>query len=148
MAINRANAMIRIDEREFRDASRYLRLVSKSLDKKWFNKTLKSKAAPIIEEMKVNSPSKRLAKMTGSTTSKKRSGGIRLGVIKNDPELFPKFSAQATAAVNEYGTVERSRKMRGSTGQITPKPYLRPAWMRGRNTMINNVVNEIKKRIP
>lgn len=149
--------VIEVDKAEFDAAIRYIESMRKSLDEKWLKATMRRNSNPIVEDMRQRSHSVRLMDMIGITTAKRRAGnGVRIGVIKNDPQKFPKFSAQGLAAVLEYGTQERFRKLkalglitgRQSTGSITAKPFLRPAWRMGINGMINKTVKAIEKKVP
>lgn len=141
----------------FREAELYLKRASESLGSKFLKTTLRRNSAAIVAAMKSGSPSVKLMSVIGATTSQRLAGaGVRLGVIKNNPSLFPDFSAQATASVIEYGTAERYRQLKSgglitgrvSTGRISPKPFLRPAWVSGKGIMISKTVSAIKKKIP
>jgi hypothetical protein len=107
--------------------------------------------------MRRDSHSARLVKMIGTTTAKKWAGplGVRIGVVKNDVVKFTKVSAQGLAAMLEYGTKERFRMLkklgvivgRVSTGEMPSFPFLRPAWFRGRNAMMNKTEKSIQNRV-
>ena len=152
-----STGVITIDEAEFKEAWAYFDKMKGSLDPKWMKRTLKRNAKPIVADMKQGSVSLRLVRMIGSTINKRRAGrmGLRLGVIKNDAALFPKFSAPALASLFEYGTQERFRQLkklglvigRQSTGRMTAVPFLRPAWNRGKAGMISKTVSDIKRRV-
>jgi len=148
---------IHINQAEFSEALRFLKKVEKSLDSKWIQKTLRRNAMPMARKMKAGSHSARLVRMIGVTTSKKYAGkGVRVGVVKNNKKMFPKFSAQALAAILEYGTHERFRRLkkfgiitgRVSTGKMRERPSIRPAWDNGKNAMIKKTVDAIKKKVP
>jgi hypothetical protein len=136
MASNFIN--ISVEEKEFAARLRELERMHDSLTPKWMKSTQRRKLKPMMNAMKSNSKSDRIASMIAVTTAKKRSGtfGAKVGVVKNDEEMFPTFSAPALAAVLEYGTDERHRTTRRagiitgkvSTGRVKPGPFLRPAW--------------------
>jgi len=150
--------VIQVNQREYKEALRYLEKMQKSLEPKWIKSTIRRNSNPIVEEMRQASHSVKLMAMIGATTAKKWAGrlGVRIGVIKNDPVRFPKISAQGLAAILEYGTAERFRILkrmgfvvgRVSTGVMPSLPFLRPAWFRGRGAMMNKVEKAIKKRVP
>lgn len=152
-----AGNFIEVNRKEFDDALRFIQSMEKSLDSKWLKSTMRRHANPIIEDMRQRSHSVRLVSMIDITTARRKAGpfGIRLGVIKNDPQKFPKFSAQGLASVLEYGTPERFRKLhaaglvtgRVSTGSISAKPFLRPAWRMGINGMVEKTVKSIEKKV-
>lgn len=154
----RGGNVITINEREYRDAWKYFDEVKKSLDPKFLKKTLRKNSHPIVIAMQAKSPSKNMVKMIGATTAKRRAGmaGVRIGVIKNNAALFPTFSAPALAAMFEYGTRERFRKLKWmglvtrlvSTGRMTSVPFLRPAWDGLKARMIDNTIRDIKKQVP
>lgn len=149
--------VIEVNRAEYNEALKFINSMKKSLDTKWLKSTMRRNSNPIVEDMRQRSHSVRLMKMIGVTTAKRKAGdGVRIGVIKNDTAMFPKFSAQGLASVLEYGTQERFRKLKAlgiitgkqSTGQVTAKPFLRPAWRMGINAMINGTVKAIEKRVP
>jgi len=96
--------------------------------------------------------------MISRTVAKKRVGptpGVLVGVIKNDTDIFPKFSAQALASVLEHGTPERFRKTRSiglitgkvSTGKVNPMPFLRPAYDLNIRGVITKTEESITKKV-
>lgn len=128
-------------------------------DDKWVQSVQYRRANKhFIPAMKRNSKSKRLPKMIGITRAKKyvkSPRGIRMGVIKNDADLFPKFTAQATASVIEYGTDERFRELskfgittgRQSTGEMPSAPFLRPAYDNNVGAFMADVEQTFLKKI-
>ena len=130
--------------------------MQKSLDEKWVKQTHARNMRPIAQAMKANSKSARISRMIGVTTAKSKTPdyGARVGVIKNDPALFPDFSAPALASVIEYGTDERFRGTGGAivtgavpTGRIKPSPFLRPAWDHHAGRMMKNIEEAIIQRV-
>lgn len=108
--------------------------------------------------MKASAPGNRLRDFIGISTAKKKAGdlGAKVGVVKkSDPTVFPKFTAQALAAVNEYGTEERFRKLRTlglitgrqSTGEMPEREFLRPVWDSHVNKFMDDVQDAIEKKI-
>ncbi len=152
------NSFIDVDESEFNEALKSFEKMSGSIDARYLKNT-QSRVAKreIIPDMKAGSKSVRIERMIGVTTSKKRAGelGVKIGVIKNDPALFPDFSAQATASVIEYGTAERYRKLkaagfitgRQSTGKMPSAPFLRPAWDKNVKQFMDSIQELVLKRI-
>ena len=133
-----SNNFISIDNRSFRKTIKDIERMGMAVSNKQL-RNLKTRHADIIlNPMRRNSKSSRIAAMIGVTTRSMHAddSGIKIGVVKNSKELFPKISAQGLAAIIEYGTAERYRKTkrsglvtgRQSTGKITPEPFLRPAW--------------------
>jgi len=132
--------VIEINEAEFQAAIKDFDRMIHSMQEKEVRKIQRAKAKVyFVEEMKRNSHSVRLENMISVTTAKKNHVppyAVRIGVVKNDKALFPKFSAQALASVIEYGTAERYRQLkaagfvtgRQSTGSMPAAPFLRPAW--------------------
>lgn len=112
-----------------------------------------------VPAMKRNSHSARLSKgnIISVTQAKKFTSrlGVRVGVINNDPDEFPDFSAQALAAVIEYGTAERYRELkragfvtgRQSTGEMPAAPFLRPAWDANVSQFMKDVEGAIIKKV-
>jgi hypothetical protein len=129
---------ISVDEQEFHEALKSVEDMHDSIDPRWLKNTQRRYASDIVSAMKRNSKSVSLQPMIGVTTAKKRAGklGIKVGVVKNDPQEFEDFSAQALASVIEYGTAERYRTLKSaglitgrvSTGAMPAAPFLRPAW--------------------
>ena len=125
---------------------RYLKTVEKRKSDKHF-----------VPEMKAQSHSVRIQEMISTTTAKKFTSrlGVRVGVVKNDKTLFPKFSAQALASVIEYGTAERFRQIkkagfvveRVSTGKMPASPWLRKAWDNNVEAFMNDVEKAIKRKV-
>lgn len=138
----------RMNEQEFQAELSRIQRERKAINEPWMKSTHRRNLTPIANAMKSNSKSTRIAKMIGITTAKSKSPsyGAKVGVIKNDATLFPKFSAPAKASVIEYGTDERFRGIRAgsivvgaiSTGEMPSVPFLRPAW--------DNNVNGYMKR--
>ena len=105
-----ANAIeFKMDQREFRESLKEIQRMESSIDPEWMKSTLRRRARPIENSMRRNAEgylkSTRIAKMIGITAAKSRTGdwGAKVGVVKNDPVLFPDFSAPALASVLEYG---------------------------------------------
>lgn len=153
-----ANAIeFKMNQREFRESLKEIQRMENSITPKWMKSTLRRRSKPIAEAMKRNSKSTRIAKMVGVTTARRRTGewGAKVGVVKNDVTLFPKFSAQALASVTEYGTGERYRKLkkgvvvtgRQSTGSMPADPFLRPAWDQQVGPFMNGVVDSIDRKV-
>lgn len=132
-----------------------------SITPKWMKSTLRRRSKPIVQAMRRNASgyvgSSRIAEMVGVTTAKRRAGdwGAKVGVVKNDPDKFQDFTAQALASVIEYGTDERFRKLkagafitgRQSTGRMPAMPFLRPAWDQNVNAFMNGVEDSIERKV-
>lgn len=148
---------IKVDEREFNKAVATAVNMHKSITEKWMQSTHRKHLRPIASAMKAGSKSSRIEKMVGVTTAKRKAPpyGAKVGVIKNDKKLFPKFSAQALASVIEYGTPERFRgTKKGSftmgaipTGKVAPEPWLRPAWDQNVQTYMKHTEQDIIHKI-
>lgn len=149
-----------MNEREFSNALKQLEKDHDAIDRKFLNSTLRRNAKPIEQDMKQGSKSDRIEKMIAITTRQTKRPrapriGVRVGVINNDPALFPTFTAPALASVIEYGTNERFRRLkagffitgRQSTGEMPSAPFLRPAWDSNVNTLIQKSERTILKRI-
>lgn len=154
-----ANAIdIKVDNKQ---ALRELRELQDKLDRKSINDIQRRNATPMLADMKQNSPSVRIAKQTAITTRQTKRPrapriGIRIGVINNDPALFPEFSAPALASVLEHGTDLRYRRAAKSfgisigtqtTGKVTPKPWIRPAYDRHVKTFIAKTIRSYEKQV-
>lgn len=110
-----------------------------------------------VGPMKTDSHSARLMDMISVTTAKRYTPpwGVRVGVVKNDKDKFPKFSAQGLAAVIEYGTAERYRSLRRagiitgrvSTGAMPAAPWLRKNWDMNVRAFMNDVQQAIYKQV-
>ncbi len=153
-----AGNTIHIDQKEFNDAIKSLVSMKNSLTPRYLKNTQARVARQtMVPAMKMRSKSTRLSQMIGVTTAKKRSGplGIKVGVIKNDPALFPTFSAPALASVIEYGTAERYRNLKAlglitgqqSTGVMPSAPFLRPGWDITVRQFMDQVEGLIENRI-
>lgn len=146
---------IKLNEAEFLDAIEMLKDMEESIDDKYMKSTIRRKVRPIINDMKISSPSSRLLKVLGVTSAKRKTRGglIRVGVIKNDRGLFPNISSYGLSAILEYGTEERFRQAsragfvtgRIPTGSIPKRRYafLRSSW----DTNIKGVQEETIKTV-
>lgn len=140
------------------DALRDLEKMHDSIDAKYL-KTVQARKARkhFVPAMQRRSHSARLVDMISVTQAKKYTSrlGVRVGVVKNDKDRFPKFSAQALAAVIEYGTAERYRQLktlgivtgRASTGSMPAAPFLRPAWDANVKQFMDDVKDAIIKKV-
>lgn len=114
---------------------------------------LRSSVKPIEADMKMNAPTAdndNVLRNIGITTARKRtknSGGVRVGVVKDNVINLPNFSAPALAGSIEYGTVERRTKTGKATGMIDPSPFLRPAYDRHIDSVINSIESKIEREI-
>lgn len=146
-----------LNQREFNQAIKELVEKKKAVDSKFIKSAYRRNLRGMVNQMKQDSHSARLVPMISITTAKRRAGplGARVGVTKNDASKFPDFSAQALASVLEYGTEERFRNLRGlglitgrqSTGRITPKPFLRPAFDAHVRPFMDGVTQAINKKL-
>lgn len=151
--------VISVNEKQFQDAIASFDKMIRSVDERWVRQTQRRKAKKhFIDEMKRESHSARLEDMISVTTAKKNAVppyAIRIGVVKNKPEKFPKFSAQALASVIEYGTAERYRMLKAaglitgrvSTGEMPAAPFLRPAWDANVMAFMADVEQAIQQRV-
>ena len=149
---------IDLNETEFADALKSFERMSDSIDGRYLKNTQARIARKrMVPDMRRGSKSTRIEKMISVTTAKRRAGplGIKVGVVKNDPDLFPTFSAPALASVIEYGTAERYRQLqalglitgRVSTGSMPAAPFLRPAWDKNVLSLMDDVERLVLKRI-
>lgn len=163
-----ANA-VSINEKEFREAIDSFDEMRESIDdSRWMKSMLRRRSNKhFIGEMKRNSPSgqvgsehdqDRLAKMIGVTTARKwaPNWGVRIGVVKNDPNLFPDVSAQGLASMLEHGTKERYRRLvsagivtgRVSLGRIDDShAWLRAAYDRNVDGFMRDVEKSLTKKV-
>ena len=136
------------------------RKLERQLDRKQINAIQRRNARPILQAMKNGSPSTRIADMTAITTRQSKRPraprvGIRVGAINNDTSRFPDFSAPALASVLEYGTRERFRTLRRagiitgrqSTGEVSPSPWIRPAWDNNVNEFIAKTIKSYEAAV-
>lgn len=144
-----------------KEALAELQRIEKSLDRKKINSIQRRNARPMLQDMKNDSPSVRIAKMTAITTRQSKRPrapriGIRIGVINNDASLFPDFSAPALASVLEHGTDERFRRAAKSfgfsigtqsTGKVTPSPWIRPAYDRNEKQFISKTIKSYERQV-
>lgn len=143
-----------------KEATAELKRLERSLPRNEVNTIYRRNANPMLRAMKQGSSSDNIAKMTAITT--KQSGrsrapkvGIRIGVINNDVNLFPDFSAPALASVLEHGTDERFRNIKSlgiitsqqSTGKVMAKPWLRPAYDANEADFIAKTMKSIIKKV-
>lgn len=151
---------IKVDQTEMRAFKREIERLESALNRKKINSIQRRNARPMLNDMKAGSKSARIAKMTAITTrqSKRPTApkvGIRIGVINNDPSMFPDFSAPALASVLENGTPERFRTLksagiitgRQSTGSVTAEPWLRSAWDRNEQAFISKTLKSYEKAV-
>lgn len=132
--------------------------MSDSIDAKYL-KTVQARKARkhFVPAMRRGSHSVRLEDMISVTQAQKYTSrlGVRVGVVKNDPDKFPEFSAQALASVIEYGTAERYRMLKSaglvtgrvSTGSMPAAPFLRPAWDNNVRSFMDDVEGSIIKKV-
>lgn len=149
---------ISVNEREFNEVLRSFSRMSDSIDSKFLKSSQRRALKPMVEDMKRNSHSLSLVPMIGVTTSKKRAGelGAKVGVVKaGNKAEFPTLTAQALAAVIEYGTAERYRTLKSlgfisgrvSTGSMPAAPFLRPAWDKNVVIMMSKVEKSIYAKV-
>lgn len=155
-----ASNAIEITKAEFRKFNKEIDRISKSLDRDTVNSIQRRNATPMLMDMKAGAKSERIAEMTAITTRQSKRPrapkvGIRIGVINNDPGLFPTFSAPALASILENGTDERFRKLkkagfiigRQSTGSVNAGPWLRPAWDRHVQNFIAKTIKSFEAAV-
>lgn len=155
----RAANTITINQAEFQSAIDSFDDAADVFGGRWLKNTQARKARKhFVPDMRRGSPSDRIREMITVTTAKKYTRGprsIRVGVVKNDPDMFPDFSAQALASVLEHGTVERYRQVRRagfvvgrvSTGKVKPQPFLRPAFDQNKAKFMADMEDAIQKKI-
>ena len=150
---------IGLNKAEFRKSLKVFDELGNRMDRKFITRTLRRNAKPMEAEMKRNAPTAdndTLVKNIGITTSKKKNlgrTGVRVGVVKDKSENLNGFSAPALASVIEYGTEERYRKLkkagiitgRASTGSVEAKPFIRRAYDRHEEKLMEAVINDINK---
>lgn len=130
---------LQINEKEFIEAVELAERMHNAITPKWIKSTMRRNLRPMVSAMKSASKSTRIAKMIGVTTAVKRAGpmGAKVGITRNNAELFPDIRAQALASIIEYGvSKERFRQLtagavvtgRQSTGTMPAAPFLRPSW--------------------
>lgn len=151
---------IQVDASEMGEFKAEMRRMEKALDRDTVNSIQRRNARPMLQDMRSSSPSTRIAKMTAITTRQSKRPrapriGIRIGVINNDPGLFPDFSAPALASVLEHGTGERFRTLkrggiitgRQSTGSVKASPWLRRAWDRNAQQFISKTIKSYERAV-
>ena len=151
---------IEVDRMTMKEFRRETDRMAQAFGRKKINEIQRRNIRPMEDEMERESPSVDVGAMTGVTTRQKKQPrapriGIRIGVINNDPSLFPKFSAPALASVLEYGTQERFQKLkRGgfivgkSTGAMPDKHrWLRLAWDRNVKQFVVKTEQSYRKLI-
>ena len=148
---------VNVNDQEFRRLTNTIKKMERSLDITWMKRTHKKNLESTRIAMISNAPSSRIANMIGITTAIRKTPpyGAKVGVIHNDKTQFPTFSAPALASVIEYGTDERFRGVKAvgvvvgahSTGRITPKPFLRPAWDANVRQYIRNTERDIVQKV-
>lgn len=154
------NIEMDINDKDFKDTLKYFEKKAKSIDEKYLKSTLRRKSKTITSEMKRNSHSAKLPKMIGVTSAKKKvpdGALLKVGVVKNDPGLFPIVSSYGLAAILEYGTEERFRKTskaglitgRISTGKIPQRRYafLRKSWDSKVTSFQKETIDTLVKRL-
>lgn len=150
---------IELDEDDFQEALDDIQQMYDNIDEKWLKQTLRRKVKPIERSAKINSHSKSLMKVIGTSMSKKNVGdniSARVGVVKNDPNLFPDINAYALASILEYGTVERFREVTNkygavvdtqSTGRVSgSNSWLRASYDKNIDKVIRDFESTIEKR--
>lgn len=151
-------SFIDVNQTEFKNALESFEKMSDSINPRYLKNTQARVAKrEIVPDMKAGSKSSRIDKMIGVTTSKKRAGelGIKVGVVKNDPDKFPDISAPALASLIEYGTGKRYRNLKKvglitgkqSTGAMPSAPFLRPAWDKNVGKFMNDVEEILLNRV-
>lgn len=150
---------VSVEEKEFAEALQVFEKMEESITPRWLKNTQRRAAMKeMVPAMRRNSLSTRLEDFISVTTAKKRAGdlGIKVGVVKNDVDTFPDFSAQALASVIEYGTAERHRELkaagilvtgRQSTGVMPAAPFLRPAWDAHVKSFMDDVQDAIERKV-
>lgn len=153
MAVVRDN-IIYISERDFQDTIEFFDKAADAFGDRWLKNTQARRARKhFVPAMQQKVHSARLMEMISVTTARKYTKGprsIRVGVVKNDTSLFPKFSAQALASVLEYGTEERFIKTgvfsAKSTGSMPSSPALRPGFDENVDPFMHDVERSIEKK--
>lgn len=139
------------------DALRELERMDKSITPTYL-KTVQARKARkhFVPAMKAGTDSARMQQMISVTQAKKFTSrlGVRVGVVKNDVSLFPKFSAQALASILEYSTIGKKERFRQtgifsaeSTGVPTAQPWLRNAYDANVEPFINDVRQSIHRKV-
>lgn len=149
-----ARNFVQIRESDFQETVRFFNEAAEAFGDRWLKDTQARRARKhFVPAMKNNVHSARLMQMISVTTARKHTRGprsIRVGVVKNDANLFPKFSAQALASVLEYGTDERFRQTgifsAESTGAVSAHPALRPAYDSNVEPFMKDVERSIEKK--
>lgn len=151
---------ITVDLDEFNDVLRTMDRMHDAIDPDWLKSTMRRRLEPMAESMRENSKSTRIADMISITVARKRTGkyGAKVGVVKNNEEKFPDISAQALAALLEYGSEgERFRQsasylggaitVQQSTGVMPADPFLRPAYDKHIQSFINKTQESIERKV-
>ena len=120
---------------------------------------------PMLKDMKQDSPSIRLAKMTAMTTRQVKRPrapyiGYRIGVINNDTSLFPPnegISAPALASILAHGTKERFRRAAKyfgisigtqSTGSVKGKDWIGAAFDKNVDSFEERTIKDMEDKVP
>lgn len=147
-----------VDKREMARAIETVRRIGNSLPEKKVKQIHAKNLRPVASAMRQAHKSARVARMIGVTTAKRKSPpyGARVGVIKNDKRLFPKFTSYSTARLIEYGSSgERFRKVKSfgivtggvSTGVMPATPMLRPVWDSMQPGYLKNTEDDLDKEV-
>lgn len=146
------------NEQEFVDALEVFDQMHDAVDSKYI-KTVQARKARkhFVPAMQRGSHSVRLEDMISVTQAKKYTSkySVRVGVVKNDVDKFPDFSAQALASVIEYGTGERYRQLKAaglvtgrvSTGAMPAAPFLRPGWDNNVKAFMDDVESSLEDKV-
>ncbi len=101
---------------------------------------------------------KTIADDARSRAPKGPTGNLKESIVAKLLHRIRDNPAPAIAAVDfrkgphahlvEFGTGPRYQKKTGKyTGNMPAKPFFRPAWVRNKNKVLNNIVQELEKRV-
>jgi hypothetical protein len=141
---------------------KYIREWGKEFSREEINRVIRPNLNPMLKDMKQNSPSVDIAKMTAMTTRQVKRPrapriGYRIGVINNDVSKFPDFTAPALASVLAHGTKERFRRAAKSfgisigtqsTGSVKGKDWLGAAFDRNKDTFEAKTIKDMEAKVP
>jgi HK97 gp10 family phage protein len=101
-------------------------------------KAQRKAAAPLVEDMIVNAPSRRLSDSVDIYEPPRGSSTFTGPNYKKGGQL---------AWIFEYGTVDRFKKSGAYTGQMDAKPFIKPAYRRQKTKVLSILKDEFEKEI-
>lgn len=104
---------------------------------------------PIVEDARGMAPSdtgRLREEMTVSTRLSKRQAALHRKMVKDSKasiEMFAGAGYSRVAHLLEFGTAQRFHKSGKSTGAVSPRPFMRPAWDAGKEKVLETFKTEL-----